>query len=93
MAQIPANQKLWIMYVAQAKAKYRAWPSPTAAKWVHDHYVQAGGRFVSSEHEVDERLRDERYTKNRGEKGKARPNGKETEDEEKKKDVKSRKKR
>ena len=67
MAQIPANQKLWVMYVAQAKAKYHVWPSPTATEWVHDHYVQAGGKFVGSEREVDERFRDARYTKNRGE--------------------------
>jgi hypothetical protein len=33
-AQVPANQKLWNMYVAQAKARYHTWPSPTAAKWV-----------------------------------------------------------
>jgi hypothetical protein len=68
MAQIPANQKLWIMYVAQAKAKYHVWPSPTAASWVHNHYVQAGGKFVGSERDVEERNRDERYTKNKGEK-------------------------
>lgn len=69
MAHIPANQKLWVMYVAQAKAKYRTWPSPTAAEWVHNHYVQAGGKFVGSEREVDERFRDVRYSKNVGEKG------------------------
>ncbi len=69
MAQIPANQKLWVMYVAQAKAKYHTWPSPTAAEWVHDHYTQAGGKFVSSEKEVDSRFRDNRYSKNVDEKG------------------------
>jgi tRNA G26 N,N-dimethylase Trm1 len=69
MAQIPANQKLWVMYVAQAKAKYHTWPSPTAAEWVHNHYTQAGGKFVSSEREVDDKFRDNRYSKNAGEKG------------------------
>ena len=59
MADVPANQKLWNMYVAQAKARYRTWPSPTAAKWVHDHYVQAGGKFVGSTREVDPRFRDD----------------------------------
>lgn len=73
MAQIPANQKLWVMYVAQAKAKYHVWPSPTATEWVHDHYVQAGGKFVESEREVDERFRDTRYTKNKGEQVPGRP--------------------
>jgi len=57
MAQIPANQKLWNMYVAQAKARYHVWPSPTAAKWVHDHYTQSGGKFVASEKDVDERFK------------------------------------
>jgi len=56
--QIPANQRLWNMYVAQAKARYHTWPSPTAAKWVHDHYVQAGGRFVDSQKKVDPRFKD-----------------------------------
>lgn len=63
MAQIPANQKLWNMYVAQAKARYRAWPSPTAAKWVHDHYEQAGGKFVDSEKKVDPRFKDDKNKK------------------------------
>jgi len=57
MAQIPANQKLWNMYVAQAKARYHVWPSPTAAKWVHDHYAQSGGKFVNSTKDVDERFK------------------------------------
>lgn len=60
MAQVPANQRLWNMYVAQAKAKYRAWPSPTASKWVHDHYVQSGGKFVGSKRDVDPKNRDDR---------------------------------
>ena len=56
--QLPANQKLWSMYVAQAKARYHTWPSPTAAKWVHDHYAQSGGKFVASAKEIDPRFKD-----------------------------------
>ena len=48
MSQIPANQKLWNMLVAQAKAKFRVWPSAAASAWVHQHYVNMGGRFVES---------------------------------------------
>ena len=58
--QIPANQKLWNMYVSQAKARYHVWPSPTAAKWVHDHYAQSGGRFVDSQKKVDPRFKDDK---------------------------------
>lgn len=71
MAQIPGNQKLWVTLIAQAKAKGWSWPSPTAASWVHQHYVQMGGRFVESEKQVDKRFRDENYTKNKGEKKQA----------------------
>ena len=56
--QLPANPKLWNMYVAQAKAKFRVYPSPAAAHWVHSHYVQVGGQFVDSEKDSDPRLRD-----------------------------------
>lgn len=56
--QLPANPKLWNMYVAQAKAKFRVYPSPAAAHWVHSHYAQVGGQFVNSEKEIDPRFRD-----------------------------------
>jgi hypothetical protein len=56
--QLPANPKLWNMYVAQAKAKFRVYPSPAAAHWVHSHYAQVGGKFVQSEREIDPRFRD-----------------------------------
>lgn len=48
MSQIPANQKLWNMLVMQAKTKFNVWPSAAASAWVHQHYVQMGGRFVES---------------------------------------------
>jgi hypothetical protein len=56
--QFPANPKLWNMFVAQAKSRFRVYPSPAAAHWVHLHYAQVGGKFVDKESEVDPRFRD-----------------------------------
>jgi len=56
--QYPANPKLWNMYVAQAKSRFRVYPSPAAAHWVHGHYAQSGGSFVDHEKDVDPRFRD-----------------------------------
>ena len=56
--QYPANPKLWNMMVAQAKARFRVYPSPAAAHWVHSHYSQLGGGFVGKESDVDPRFRD-----------------------------------
>ena len=56
--QLPANPKLWNMYVAQAKSRFRVYPSPASAHWVHSHYSQSGGKFVDKESQVDPRFRD-----------------------------------
>jgi hypothetical protein len=56
--QLAANPKLWNMYVAQAKAKFRVYPSPAAAHWVHSHYSMVGGKFVQRESDIDPRFRD-----------------------------------
>jgi len=56
--QEPANPKLWNMLTAQARSKFRTYPSPAAAHWVHARYVQMGGQFVKSKKEVDPRFRD-----------------------------------
>jgi len=56
--QLPANPKLWNMITTQAKSKFAKYPSPAAAHWVHSRYVQLGGKFVTSEKEVDPRFRD-----------------------------------
>lgn len=56
--QYAANPKLWNMYVAQAKSRFRVYPSPAAAHWVHSHYSQVGGKFVNHESEIDPRFRD-----------------------------------
>lgn len=56
--QVPANPKLYNLTVIQAKQRFSKYPSPAAAHWVHSKYVQMGGKFVSSQREVDPRLRD-----------------------------------
>jgi len=56
--QLPANPKLWNMYVAQAKARFRVYPSPASAHWVHSHYAQVGGKFVDKASQIDPRFRD-----------------------------------
>ena len=56
--QLPKNPKLWNMLTAQARSKFRTYPSPAAAHWVHSHYVQLGGAFATSEKEIDPRMRD-----------------------------------
>lgn len=56
--QLPANPKLWNMMVAQAKARFRVYPSPAAAHWVHSHYSQLGGKFVDRKSDIDPRFRD-----------------------------------
>jgi hypothetical protein len=48
VAQKPANEKLWAMVIAQAKAKYSTYPNPAASHWVHERYVQSGGKFIDS---------------------------------------------
>lgn len=49
MADVPLNEKLYAMVVGQAKAKYRIYPSPGASHWVHQRYLELGGRFEDSE--------------------------------------------
>lgn len=48
MSQKPANEKLWAMVIAQARAKYSTYPNPAASHWVHEKYVQSGGKFIDS---------------------------------------------
>jgi hypothetical protein len=56
--QIPYNQKLWNMLVTQAKSRFNKYPSPAAAHWVHSRYLQMGGKFVTSEYDVPDNMRD-----------------------------------
>ena len=48
MAVKPANQKMWDMIVAQAKAKYSTYPNPGASHWVRKTYTEHGGRFIET---------------------------------------------
>lgn len=48
MSSKPANEKLYAMIVAQAKAKYSNYPNPGASHWVHERYIQSGGKFIES---------------------------------------------
>jgi methionine synthase I (cobalamin-dependent) len=36
------------MSVAQAKAKYSNYPNPGASHWVHERYIQSGGKFIET---------------------------------------------
>jgi hypothetical protein len=56
--QEPANPKLWNMLTTQARSKFRTYPSPAAAHWVHSRYTQLGGKFVPSKKDIDPRFRD-----------------------------------
>jgi hypothetical protein len=58
MPEIPQNQRLWNMLVAQARAKFPMYPSLPASKWVHQEYLKKGGRFVSSTRNIEEKDRD-----------------------------------
>jgi hypothetical protein len=44
----PLNEKLWTMVIFQAKTKYRTYPSPGASAWVHQRYIELGGKFEKS---------------------------------------------
>lgn len=48
VASKPANIKLYQMIVAQAKAKYSNYPNPGASHWVHERYIQSGGKFIET---------------------------------------------
>ena len=56
--QVPANPRLYNMITTQAKTRFAKYPSPAAAHWVHAKYLQMGGKFVTSEKDVDPRFRD-----------------------------------
>jgi hypothetical protein len=57
MADKPANENLWNTLVSQAKAKFNTWPSIPASKWVHEQYVQRGGRFITAEDRKHDKVR------------------------------------
>jgi hypothetical protein len=55
VAEKPANEKLWAMIIAQAKAKFSTYPNPAASHWVHTKYEQSGGKFVDTSNPVYKR--------------------------------------
>jgi hypothetical protein len=65
VAEKPANEKLWAMIIAQAKAKYSRYPNPAASHWVHEKYVQSGGKFINSNDPVVQRqkLQEKQFNK------------------------------
>ena len=48
MSEKAVNEKLWTMVVSQAKSKYHPYPSPGASHWVHQRYIELGGKFEDS---------------------------------------------
>jgi ATP-dependent protease ClpP protease subunit len=70
VAQKPANEKLWAMVIAQAKAKYSRYPNPAASHWVHERYVQSGGKFIDSNDPAEQRkkLNEKQFEKRKKEK-------------------------
>lgn len=62
MAQVPANPKMYAMFVAQAKAKYSTYPNPGASHWVHSQYEKHGGKFIeTSDKTKQEKLMKQRF--------------------------------
>jgi hypothetical protein len=44
----PKDLNMWHNIVTQARAKFRVYPSPAAAHWVHKTYKDRGGQFVDT---------------------------------------------
>jgi hypothetical protein len=62
MAEKPVNEKLWTMVIFQAKLKYHPYPSPGASAWVHQRYIELGGKFEdSNDHTRRKRILQEMY--------------------------------
>ena len=64
MAEKPANEKLWQMIIAQAKAKFSTYPNPAASHWVHTKYEQSGGKFINTSDPVykQQKLQEKQFT-------------------------------
>lgn len=56
MAEKPLNEHLWATVVMQAKQKYATYPSPGASHFVHQRYVELGGKFET--HDENSKRRD-----------------------------------
>jgi hypothetical protein len=64
VAEKPANEKLWQMIIAQAKAKFSTYPNPAASHWVHTKYEQSGGKFINTSDPVykQQKLQEKQFT-------------------------------
>jgi hypothetical protein len=51
MASVPTNPRLYNLVVVQAKAKFAKYPSPAASHWVHQRYMEEGGKFLDKTQE------------------------------------------
>jgi hypothetical protein len=84
--QVPTNPKMFKMFVVQAKARYRTFPSAGASAWVHKQYVEHGGKFVDSEELKRKERVIEHYKKHAGEhRAKSEKDKKSDKDDKKKK--------
>jgi hypothetical protein len=71
VAEKPANEKLWAMIIAQARAKYSTYPNPAASHWVRERYVQSGGRFTDTNSPIEQtkKLNEKQFAKLQKERG------------------------
>ena len=65
MSEVPTNKHLWDSLVAQAKSKFKTWPSIPASTWVRKQYVQHGGRFADAKAVTAAKKRTENAKKKR----------------------------
>ena len=58
------------MIVAQAKAKYSNYPNPGASHWVHERYIQSGGKFIETNEQTRKlEMRKKKHSKEIKDKG------------------------
>ena len=69
----PTNPRLWKMIILQAKMKYKKYPSPAASHWVHDQYINHGGRFIEHNAETREKAMRKKKVEHEKEKHRAKP--------------------
>jgi hypothetical protein len=82
----PSNPRLWKLIVLQAKMKYKKYPNPAASHWVHDQYINHGGRFTDRDADARKKAVDKHRAEHEKEKHRAKPlNKKKGEDKDDKK--------
>ena len=48
MANVPTNKKLYAQVKAEAKRKYKVWPSAYASGWLTKTYKARGGKYKTA---------------------------------------------